>query len=66
MPTEAYKKTAHALLDILPELDAETIATTESLVEDGVVAEADGWFVPVGRFTCPVRGKYSTYQYGAL
>lgn len=48
------------------ELDAETVATAESLVEDGVVAEADGWFVPVGRFTWPVRGKYSTYQHGGL
>jgi hypothetical protein len=40
-------------------LNAETVVTARLLVKDGVVIEADGWFVPVGRFTWPVRGKYN-------
>ncbi|MFB6243334.1 MAG: alkaline phosphatase [Halobaculum sp.] len=48
------------------ELDETALATAESLADDGVVAEADGWFAPVGRFTWPARGKYSTYQHGGV
>lgn len=36
------------------------------LVEAGIVAEADGYYMPVGRFTWPARGKYSTFQHGGL
>jgi hypothetical protein len=36
------------------------------LVEEGIVVEEDGYYVPVGRFTWPARGKYSTYQHGGL
>ena len=38
--------------------------TAEDLVDAGVVAEEDGYYLPVGRFTWPARGKYSTYQHG--
>jgi hypothetical protein len=45
-----------------------SVAETEAseLVDAGLVAEADGYYVPVGRFTWPARGKYSTYQHGGL
>lgn len=36
------------------------------LVEDGLVVEADGYYMPVGRYTWPARGKYSTFQHGGL
>lgn len=37
-----------------------------NLVEEGIVAEADGYYMPVGRFTWPTRGKYSTFQHGGV
>lgn len=36
------------------------------LVDQDIVAESDGYYMPVGRFTWPARGKYSTYQHGGL
>jgi len=36
------------------------------LVKDGLVVEADGYYMPVGRYTWPARGKYSTFQHGGL
>lgn len=36
------------------------------LVKRGIVAEADGWYLPIGRHTWPARGKYSTFQHGGL
>ncbi len=41
-------------------------ADASDLVEEGIVVEEDGYYVPVGRFTWPARGKYSTYQHGGL
>lgn len=38
----------------------------EDLVDKGYVAEADGFYMPLGRYTWPRRGKYSTYQHGGL
>ncbi|KZX49203.1 hypothetical protein [Haloarcula sp. K1] len=36
------------------------------LVDDGLVLEADGYYMPIGRYTWPARGKYSTFQHGGL
>jgi len=36
------------------------------LVEEGLVVEADGYYMPIGRYTWPARGKYSTFQHGGL
>ncbi|MFB6176630.1 MAG: alkaline phosphatase [Halobaculum sp.] len=41
-------------------------SVARELVEDGVVVESDGWYLPVGRYTWPARGKFSTYQHGGL
>lgn len=38
----------------------------DNLVEDGFVVEADGYYMPIGRYTWPARGKYSTFQHGGL
>lgn len=38
----------------------------DDLVDEGLLAEADGYYLPVGRFTWPARGKYTTYQHGGL
>jgi hypothetical protein len=43
---------------------AEVDATT--LVEEGLVVEADGYYLPIGRYTWPKRGKYSTFTHGGL
>ncbi|MCF2164874.1 hypothetical protein [Halobacterium salinarum] len=37
-----------------------------SLVDAGLVVEADGYYMPIGRYTWPARGKYSTFQHGGL
>jgi len=36
------------------------------LVDAGLVVEADGYYMPIGRYTWPARGKYSTFQHGGL
>jgi len=36
------------------------------LVDAGLVVEVDGYYMPIGRYTWPVRGKYSTFQHGGL
>ncbi|WP_280585077.1 alkaline phosphatase [Halorubrum sp. Boch-26] len=36
------------------------------LVNAGLVVEADGYYMPIGRYTWPARGKYSTFQHGGL
>jgi hypothetical protein len=36
------------------------------LVDEGLVVEADGYYMPIGRYTWPARGKYSTFQHGGL
>jgi hypothetical protein len=41
-------------------------ADGDSLVADRMAVEADGYYMPVGRYTWPVRGKYSIYQHGGL
>ncbi|AZH25666.1 alkaline phosphatase [Haloplanus aerogenes] len=41
-------------------------ADADDLVEDRLAVEADGYYMPVGRYTWPVRGKYSVYQHGGL
>lgn len=44
----------------------ETEGDGDALVEDRLAVEADGYYLPVGRYTWPVRGKYSTVQHGGL
>jgi len=41
-------------------------ADGDDLVEDRMAVEADGYYMPVGRYTWPVRGKYSIYQHGGM
>lgn len=36
------------------------------LVDEGLVVEADGYYMPIGRYTWPARGKYNTFQHGGL
>ena len=43
---------------------AETNA--DDLVAEGLVVESDGFYMPVGRYTWPARGKYSTFTHGGL
>jgi len=38
----------------------------EDLVEEGLVVEADGYYMPLGRYTWPAGGKYSNFQHGGL
>jgi len=38
----------------------------DGLVDDGLAIEADGYYMPVGRYTWPIRGKYSVYQHGGM
>ncbi|GAB7018704.1 alkaline phosphatase [Halostagnicola bangensis] len=40
--------------------------TADQLIENGLVVEADGYYMPIGRYTWPARGKYSTFQHGGL
>lgn len=41
-------------------------ANADDLVEAGLVVESDGYYMPVGRYTWPARGKYSTFTHGGL
>ncbi len=41
-------------------------ADADDLVEDRMAVESDGYYMPVGRYTWPVRGKYSVYQHGGM
>jgi len=41
-------------------------ADADGLVADRMAVEADGYYMPVGRYTWPVRGKYSVYQHGGM
>lgn len=41
-------------------------ANASHLVDEGLVVEADGYYMPIGRYTWPARGKYSTFQHGGL
>ncbi|KOX91593.1 alkaline phosphatase [Haloarcula rubripromontorii] len=43
---------------------AETNA--DDLVGESLVVEADGYYMPIGRYTWPARGKYSTFTHGGL
>lgn len=36
------------------------------LVAENVVVEADGYYLPVGRYTWPTRGKYGTFDHGGM
>ncbi|QSG09357.1 hypothetical protein HSR122_1972 [Halapricum desulfuricans] len=36
----------------------------DHLVDESLVVESDGYYMPIGRYTWPVRGKYSTFQHG--
>lgn len=38
----------------------------DDLVEEGLVVEADGYYMPLGRYTWPAGGKYSNFQHGGL
>ncbi|WP_435552937.1 alkaline phosphatase [Natrinema sp. CGMCC1.2065] len=38
----------------------------DDLVDEGLVVEADGYYTPIGRYTWPARGKYSTFTHGGL
>lgn len=38
----------------------------DDLVKEGLVVEVDGYYMPIGRYTWPARGKYSTFQHGGL
>ena len=38
----------------------------DDLVEEGIVVEADGYYMPLGRYTWPAGGKYSNFQHGGL
>lgn len=46
----------------------ESIAEAEAtaLVDEELVVEADGYYMPIGRYTWPKRGKYSTFTHGGL
>lgn len=44
----------------------ETEGDGDGLVSNHLAVEADGYYLPVGRYTWPVRGKYSTVQHGGL
>lgn len=41
-------------------------ADCEHLVDAGLVAEADGYYMPIGRYTWPARGKYGTFTHGGV
>lgn len=41
-------------------------ANADDLVEEGLVVEADGYYMPLGRYTWPAGGKYSNFQHGGL
>jgi hypothetical protein len=41
-------------------------ANADDIVDEGLVAEEDGYYLPIGRYTWPARGKYSTYQHGGM
>jgi hypothetical protein len=38
----------------------------DDLVKEGLVVEADGYYMPLGRYTWPAGGKYSNFQHGGL
>lgn len=40
--------------------------SADHLVHEGLVVEADGYYMPIGRYTWPTGGKYSTFQHGGL
>jgi hypothetical protein len=41
-------------------------ANADDLVTEGLVVESDGYYMPIGRYTWPTRGKYSTFTHGGL
>lgn len=41
-------------------------ANADDLVDEGLVVEADGYYMPLGRYTWPAGGKYSNFQHGGL
>ncbi|WP_424008707.1 alkaline phosphatase [Haloferax denitrificans] len=41
-------------------------ANADDLVDEGLVVESDGYYMPIGRYTWPARGKYSTFTHGGL
>jgi hypothetical protein len=38
----------------------------DDLVEDRMAVESDGYYMTVGRYTWPVRGKYNVYRHGGM
>lgn len=36
------------------------------LVAENVIVETDGYYLPVGRYTWPTRGKYGTFDHGGM
>ena len=41
-------------------------ANAESLVDERMAVEADGYYMILGRYTTPSRGKYGLYQHGGM
>jgi hypothetical protein len=41
-------------------------ANAESLVDERVAVEADGYYMILGRYTTPSSGKYGLYQHGGM
>lgn len=41
-------------------------ANADDLVDEGLIVESDGYYMPIGRYTWPARGKYSTFTHGGL
>jgi len=41
-------------------------ANADDLVTEGLAVESDGYYMPIGRYTWPARGKYSTFTHGGL
>jgi hypothetical protein len=56
----ALQETFSGRFESVGEVDAS------HLVDAGLVVEADGYYMPIGRYTWPARGKYSTFQHGGL
>lgn len=56
----AFQETFSGRFESVGDVDAR------HLVNAGLVVEADGYYMPIGRYTWPARGKYSTFQHGGL
>lgn len=41
-------------------------ANADNLIDQDIVIESDGYYLPTARYTWPVRGKYSVYEHGGM